>query len=211
MQASTGPANISDATIKKLDASSFFDVGNRRSLSIAGRRIADDEPAYLIAEIGHNHGGSVQRAMQMVSTAVASGADAVKFQTRVPTDVYAPGSRPGAYGFKSDNPNWMDETYGIHREKLEFSHEEWADLFSYCRDERITAFSTPFDLKSVDLLACFGVPAFKIASGDATNTPLIRHAAQVGVPLIISTGGCDATEVDMIVAGLAITGTSQRR
>lgn len=170
-----------------------------RSISISGRLIADDQPAYLIAEIGHNHGGSLDRALAMVDTAIDAGADAVKFQTRVPSDVYAPGSQPGAYNFRSSNPNWMDETYGVHREKLEFTHHQWRELFDYCRDRNITAFSTPFDFKSVDLLARLGVPAIKIASGDATNSPLIRYAAEVGVPLIISTGGCNQSEVDAIV------------
>ena len=189
LQASDSPVNIAHGTVVRQVTPAAAALDEDRSLFIAGRRIADDEPAYLIAEIGHNHGGSVERAMQMVSTAIAAGADAVKFQTRVPRDVYAPGSHPGAYEFRSDNPNWMDELYGVHREILEFSSDQWAELFSYCREKSITAFSTPFDLKSVDLLAKHGVPAIKIASGDATNTPLIHHAAQVGVPLIISTGG----------------------
>lgn len=207
MQASTGPASVSLAASARPASAPAVDIGEDRSLSIAGRLIADDERAYLIAEIGHNHGGSIERAMEMVGTAIASGADAVKFQTRVPRDVYAPGSRPGSYGFKSDNPNWMDQTYGVHREKLEFTHDQWAELFSYCREKHIAAFSTPFDLGSVDLLARLGVPAIKIASGDATNTPLIRHAAQVGVTLIISTGGCDTAEVDMVVETMSKTST----
>lgn len=178
-----------------------------RSMTIAGRLISDDQPAYLIAEIGHNHSGSIERAFAMIDTAVSSGADAVKFQTRVPSDVYAPGSQPGAYDFTSSNPNWMDETYGVHREKLEFSHHQWKELFDYCREKQITAFSTPFDFKSVELLSSFGVPAIKIASGDPTNIPLILHAAQIGVPLIISTGGCNLEEVDLVVDSLLETST----
>lgn len=178
-----------------------------RIMSIAGRLISDDQPAYLIAEIGHNHGGSIERAFAMVDTAIDSGADAVKFQTRVPADVYAPGSQSGAYNFKSANPNWMDETYGVHREKLEFSHHAWEELFAYCHAKGITAFSTPFDFKSVDLLASLGAPAIKIASGDATNTPLILYAAQIGVPLIISTGGCNLPEVDSVVEAMSKTST----
>jgi len=172
-------------------------------MEIAGRLISDDTPAYLIAEIGHNHGGSLEKAFQMVDTAVESGADAVKFQTRVPKEVYAPGSQPGAYGFRKVDPQWMDEVYGVHREKLEFAPRQWEELFAYCRERGVTAFSTPFDFKSVDLLAKLGVPAIKIASGDATNIPMIEYAAQVGVPLIISTGGCDIAEVDMVVEAMS--------
>ena len=101
----------------------------------------------------------------------------------------------------------MDRRYGAHREKLEFSHAQWEELFAYCRSRKVTAFSTPFDFKSVDLLAHLGVPAIKIASGDATNTPLIIHAAGVGVPLIISTGGCNQSEVDAIVDAMSGTST----
>ncbi len=201
---SKGPAQTYDSALNGTPDSAVA----TRNMSIADRLIADSEPAYLIAEIGHNHGGSLQRAFEMVDTAIASGADAVKFQTRVPVDVYAQGSQPGAYGFKSDNPNWTDGTYGVHREKLEFSHLQWEELFEYCREKRVTAFSTPFDFKSLDRLGRLGVPAFKIASGDATNTPLIRHAAAVGVPLIISTGGCNQAEVDTIVNVVSKTSTS---
>jgi N-acetylneuraminate synthase/sialic acid synthase len=178
-----------------------------RTLEIAGRRIADDTPAYLIAEIGHNHGGSLEKALQMVDTAAAAGANAVKFQTRVPKEVYAPGSQPGAYGFRKSDPQWMDEVYGVHREKLEFDHGQWEELFARCRERGITAFSTPFDFKSVDLLVKLGVPAIKIASGDATNIPMIEYAARAGVPLIISTGGCDIAEVDMAAEAVSRAGT----
>lgn len=178
-----------------------------RSLTIAGRRIADDSPAYLIAEIGHNHGGSLKRALEMVDTAIASGADAVKFQTRIPKEVYAPGNQPGAYGFTKSDPQWMNEVYGLHREKLEFAPRQWEELFACCEERGVTAFSTPFDFKSFDLLVKLGVPAIKIASGDATNIPMIEHAATTGVPLIISTGGCDISEVDMIVEAMSQTST----
>lgn len=174
-----------------------------RELYIAGRRISDDEPAYLIAEIGHNHSGDLDRALQMVDTAIASGADAVKFQTRVPTEVYA----KEEYFRTSDNPQWMHETYGKHREAIEFDHTQWGEVFSYCDERGITAFSTPFDFKSLELLAGFGVPAIKIASGDATNIPLIQEAAQVGVPLIISTGGCYLEDVDRIYETVTKTST----
>lgn len=183
-----------------------------RELIIDGRRIADDEPAYLIAEIGHNHAGELWKAVQMVDEAIAAGADAVKFQTRTPEEVYAnPKSpafwQPGWYGAKSDNPQWMAETYGEHRKKLEFSPEDWAELFAVCRARGITAFSTPFDHRSAELLAGLDVPAFKIASGDATNKPLLEKVAAYGKPMIISTGGCTQPEVDRIIKWVEPSGT----
>jgi sialic acid synthase len=178
-----------------------------RELTIDGVRISDENPAYLIAEIGHNHGGELGKAVQMVDDAIDAGADAVKFQTRTPSEVYAPGAAPGAYNFQSDNPQWLDSTYGVHREKLEFSPEEWAELFETCRARGITAFSTPFDRRSADMLAGLDVPAFKIASGDATNTPLIKHVASFGKPMILSTGGCSIEDVDRITETLGGTST----
>lgn len=167
-----------------------------RELTINGQRIADDEPAFVVAEIGHNHGGSLSRAMAMVGTAkYIGGASAVKFQTRSPVDVYQMRNVRGGYLFESDNPQWMHRVYGRHREILEFSPTDWGRLKKYCDQEPITFISTPFDFKSADLLFELGVPAFKIASGDAMNTPLIRHVAATGKPVIVSTGGCTLDDV----------------
>ena len=169
-----------------------------RELFIEGRRIADDEPVYGIAEIGHNHGGEIRKAKAMVNHAKLAGASAVKFQTRHPKEVYAPSDVRGGYYFKSSNPQWLDETYGKHLELLEFSEEEWEELFNYCRGVGMTAFSTPFDFSSADQLNEIGVPAFKIASGDATNMPLIEHVAAFGKPMIVSTGGLEIEDVDRV-------------
>lgn len=173
-----------------------------REITIDGRRIADDTPAYLIAEIGHNHAHDMKKLFAMVDSAKANGADAVKFQTRTPKLVYAPTNAPGGYYYESDNPQWLDRVYGVHREKLELTRDEWEAVFGYCRGVGITAISTPFDHKSADLLYTLDVPAFKIASGDATNTPLLEHVASFGKPMIVSTGGCDIEDVDRIVETL---------
>jgi sialic acid synthase len=169
-----------------------------REIVIGGCRIADDEAAYVIAEIGHNHAGSMEKARDMVETAKVAGASAVKFQTRHPRDVYS----KAEYKRRSENPQWMDTMYGRHRELLEPSREEWKWLFEQCYDIGITAFSTPFDFKSADLLAQIGVPAFKIASGDATNIPLIEYVADFGKPMIVSTGGCNERDVTRIYDAL---------
>lgn len=171
-----------------------------RSITIDGRQVSDNWPAYVIAEIGHNHARQLDRAKAMVVSARQAGASAVKFQTRHPHEVYS----PAEFNRTSTNPNWLDPVYGKHREKLEFSHEEWRELFAFCRAEKITAFSTPFDFKSADLLASFGVPAFKIASGDATNIPLIEYVADFGKPMLVSTGGCTIEDVDRIYNALSV-------
>jgi N-acetylneuraminate synthase/sialic acid synthase len=138
----------------------------------------------------------------MVDMAHQGGASAVKFQMRTPKEVYAPTTEKGAYFYESDNRQWLDRVYGKHRETLEFSYAQWESLFEHCRKAKITAFATPFDKSSVDRLDSLGVAAFKIASGDATNIPLIQYAASKGKPLIISTGGCDLEDVKRIRRGL---------
>ena len=169
-----------------------------RHLFIDGKTISDSEPAYVIAEIGHNHAHRMERAMAMVDSAAASGASAVKFQTRSPEETYRAGVTQGAYHYQSSNPQWMDPVYGEHRKKLEPTPHEWQELFAHCRSVGITAFSTPFDFASLDLLEVLEVPAYKVASGDATNIPLIEAIAETGKPTIISTGGLYQRDVDRL-------------
>ena len=174
-----------------------------REIWIDGTRVADNEPAYLMGDIGHNHAGRMDRLEEMVVSAKESGMNAVKFQTRFPRDTYA----PAEYHRQGTSTQWMDKTYGIHREKLEWSPNEWKDVFDFCKDVGVTALSTPFDFRSLDLLISLDVPAIKIASGDATNLPLIHAAASHSLPLIISTGGCNIEEVDEIVETMEKTTT----
>jgi sialic acid synthase len=167
-----------------------------REITIDGIRIADDEPAYIVAEISANHGGDVAKARAMVRTAQANGASAVKFQTRTPREVYS----PAMFSARFDSPHAMAESYGPHREALEPTETEWGELFTYCRKLGITAFSTPFDGRSADQLRNLDVPAFKIASGDITNTILIRQVARFGRPVILSTGGSTMDDVQRAYA-----------
>jgi sialic acid synthase len=171
-------------------------------MQIDGIPIGDEYPAFVIAEIGHNHTGDIGKAVAMVKSAALVGASAVKFQTRHPKEVYS----PSEYNRESDNPHWMAPTYGEHRKALEFLPETWELLFEVCAEMRITAFSTPFDFSSADQLNDIGVPAFKVASGDATNIPLIQHIAAFGKPMIVSTGGCTIQDVDRVYTTLKALG-----
>ena len=173
-----------------------------RELWINKRLIADHAPAYVIAEIGANGSHDMEKNFAIIRAAKDSGASAVKCQTRTPKDLYAMRDVRGGYLWKSGNPHWMAETYGAHREALEFSPEQWRDIFEYCHDIQITAFSTPFDFKSADLLESLKVPAFKIASGDATNIPLITYVSKFKKPVIVSTGGCNTADVDRVSEAL---------
>lgn len=172
-----------------------------RQITIDGVTYGENR-ALVLAEVGHNHGGVLGKAKIIAASAKNNGASMVKFQTRHPKEVYQASDKQGAYFYKSDNPQWMNHIYGSHREALEFTHDEWRDLFEWCRKEKIPAISTPFDFKSADLLAELNVPAFKIASGDANNTPLLKHVAKFGKPMIVSTGGCTMEDVYRVVTTL---------
>ncbi len=155
-----------------------------RSLTINGKTIDDDSPCYVIAEVGHNHGGKLETCKDLFRKAKESGASAVKLQKRHNKTLF---SRE-AYNRPYDNPNSYGGSYGEHREFLEFERAEYEELIPFCKELGIDFFSTAFDIRSADFLAELDMPAYKMASGDIRNTPLIRHVAKIGKPMIISTG-----------------------
>ena len=166
-----------------------------RELLIDGRRIADDTPCFVIAEIGHNHQGSVERARELVRAAHEAGVDAVKLQKRDNRRLYT----RALYDSPYDNENSFGPTYGAHREALELDRDAYVTLRDEARSLGLVFFATAFDEPSADLLAELGAPAFKIASGDLRNTPLLRHVAGFGKPLVVSTGGATIEDVDRAV------------
>ncbi len=154
-----------------------------------------DGPAYVVAEIGHNHQGEIEKAKALVRAARECGADAVKLQKRDNRRLYTRDLYESPY----DNEHSFGRTYGEHREALELSAAEWLELREFSREEGITLFGTVFDESSADFLHELGTPAFKIASGDLTNTPLLRHVATLGRPIFLSTGGGTMEDVDRAV------------
>jgi sialic acid synthase len=156
-----------------------------RELQIDGRRIADDTDCFVIAEIGHNHQGSVEKARDLFALAKQAGVDAVKLQKRDNRTLYTSELYEAPY----DNEHSFGATYGEHREALELSPADWLELREFAREEGVTLFGTVFDQPSADLLAELDLPAFKIASADLVNTPLLRHVAAFGKPIFLSTGG----------------------
>jgi N-acetylneuraminate synthase/sialic acid synthase len=148
-------------------------------------RIGGDAHCYVIAEIGHNHQGSVEKAMDLFRAAKECGADAVKLQKRNNRTLFTRAMFDTPY----DNPNSFGATYGEHREALEFDKAQYRDLVAYAKELEITLFATPFDFDSADFLAELDMPAYKIASADLLNTPLQRHVAHLGKPMFLSTGG----------------------
>jgi sialic acid synthase len=154
-------------------------------VEIDGFDIRPGADCYVIAEIGHNHQGQVEQAKKMFDEAKRCGAHAVKLQKRDNGTLYTRDFFTKPY----DNEFSFGATYGEHREALEFGRAEYAELQAYAREIGITFFATAFDFASADFLAELDMPAFKIASGDLTNTPLLRYVGELGKPVIFSTGG----------------------
>src|SRR5213595_949842 len=154
-------------------------------LNIDGYEIHDGSGCYVIAEIGHNHQGSVEQAKAMLTMAKDCGANAVKVQKRANRTLLTREFFEQPY----DNEFSFGPTYGDHREALEFAYDDYVELQRCARELSITLFATPFDFESADFLAELDVPAFKFASADLANTPLLRHVAAFGKPMFLSTGG----------------------
>lgn len=163
-----------------------------REIQIAGRAIGRAHPPYIIAEMSANHNGSIKTAFSIIDAAKAAGADAIKIQTYRPDTITL---------------DCKDEDFQIHGglwdgrtmyELYEEAHMPWdwhKELFAHANKVGITLFSSPFDETAIDLLESLGAPAYKIASFEAIDLPLIRYAAKTGKPLIISTGMANEEEI----------------
>ena len=156
-----------------------------RSLMIDGQLVTEDSECYIIAEIGHNHQGDLEKAKQLFQTAKECGVDAVKLQKRDNRSLYTNEMYHRLY----DNRNSFGNTYGEHREFLEFEKAEYVELQQYAAELGLTMFATAFDFKSADFLADLDMPAYKVASGDLRNIPLLKYIAEFDKPMIVSTGG----------------------
>lgn len=161
-------------------------------IEIAGRRIASDQPPYIIAELSANHNGKLETALEIIEEAHKAGADAIKLQTYRPDTITL---NSDSDDFKIKGGLWDGRTlYELYEE----AHMPWEwhrPLFEHAKKLGITIFSSPFDTTAVDLLEELGAPAYKIASFEAIDLPLIEYVARTGKPMIISTGMADVEEI----------------
>ena len=162
----------------------------QNNIIIDGTSIGNSEKCYVIAEIGINHNGKLDIAKKLIDVAVKAGANAIKFQKRNLKDLY----REDAL----NDPNIESQGFEILLQVLkevEFNEKEYKQIVDYCNKKEITFLCTPWDKQSVDFLEKFNVSAYKVASADMTNFPLIRYIAKTGKPIIISTGMSTMDEI----------------
>jgi len=161
-------------------------------ISIAERKIGCGFPPYVIAEMSANHNGDIENAYKIIGMAKKAGADAVKMQTYTPDTLTIDCDLPD---FQLTEGLWGGRTlYNLYQEA--YTPWEWhKPLFDYARKLKITIFSSPFDETAVDLLEDLNVPAYKIASFEAIDLPLIKYVAQTSKPMIISTGMANLEEI----------------
>jgi sialic acid synthase len=156
-----------------------------REIVIGKHRISHDRPdCFVIAEVGHNHGGSVETCKELFQAAKYAGVSAVKLQKRDNKSLFVRSFYDSAY----NSENAYGATYGAHREALEFGEAEYKELKQFAESLDLVFFATAFDVKSVDFLEKIGVPCYKVASGDLTNIPLLKVIARTGKPMIVSSG-----------------------
>ncbi len=164
------------------------------NLELDGIIIDNRSDCYVIAEIGHNHQGSIETCKELFRAAKEAGAHAVKLQKRDNKSLYT----KEMYNKSYESENSYGATYGIHREAIEFNWDQYVELRNYARELGITFFSTAFDFKSADFLEKLEVPAYKIASGDLKSLPLLKYVAQFKKPMVISTGGGTLEDVKRV-------------
>ena len=168
----------------------------KQSVTIDGREIGPNAPPYVVAELSANHNGDINRAFQIIEESKKAGADAIKLQTYTPDTITIDFD---SEEFQIQGGLWGGQTlYDLY--KSAYMPWDWhKPLFDKARELEITIFSTPFDFSAIDLLEDLGAPAYKIASFEVIDLPLVKRVAETGKPIIISTGMADKVEIEEAV------------
>jgi sialic acid synthase SpsE len=171
-----------------------MDYSLKNKFEIDGKIIGFDEPCYIIAEIGINHNGNLILAKKLIDAAVSSGADAVKFQKRDLRSLYQNEILEDPSLDSQGTEILIDVLHDV-----EFKENDYNEIIAYCKEKKITFLCTPWDIQSVDFLEKLKVPAYKIASADLTNFPLIKYISKFNKPMILSTGMSVMEEIEKTV------------
>ena len=175
-------------------------------VEIDGQKIGPGYPTYIVAELSANHNGKVENAIALIHAAKAAGADAVKLQTYTPDTITIDCAEEP---FQIKGGLWGGRTlYDLYQEA--YTPWEWHRRLKDEADKAgITLFASPFDPSAVDFLAELGVPAYKIASFEVVDIPLVQHIARMGKPIIMSTGMASLAEIDDAVSAIRKQGNEQ--
>lgn len=165
-----------------------------KTIYINGIKLGKEQPCFIIAEIGINHNGKIEVAKKLIDESVKCGANAVKFQKRNLDALY----REEVLRDPNIESQGLEILLDVLK-KVELSESDYADIVQYCSKRGIIFLCTPWDIDSVDFLESLNVPAYKIASPDMTNFPLIRHVGKTNKPILISTGMSTMGEIEKTV------------
>jgi len=171
-------------------------------VQIGGRPVGPGAPAFIIAEAGSNHDGRFGQAVRLINAAAMAGADAVKFQAFNLDRFIAREAYQQALG--SDDTSWLEQTRAA-----ELPIAWLPRLAAHCREAGAAFLATPFDAEAADALERAGAPAFKVASGDLTHLPLLRHLARKGKPILLSTGMATIVEVAQAIEAIRGQGNQE--
>ncbi len=179
-----------------------------QTFAIGSRRIGTNLPLFFIAEAGVNHNGDIELARRMIDVAKEAGADAIKFQTFKAENLNTRAAPKSRYHIETTGSDVEQSWFDLLKSE-ELTKDMHVDLIQRCRERDIVFLSTPYDEDSADLLEELGVPAFKVASTDANNIPLLRHIARKGRPVLLSTAMCTLAEVRMSVQAIHAEGLEE--
>ena len=169
-----------------------------KTIKIGNKNIGIDLPVFFIAEAGVNHNGSLKIALKMVDVAKKAGADAIKFQTFKTNNLILPNAPKSKYHIETTG-NDKKQTWFDLLKTQELSYQMHKKIIEYCKRRKIIFLSTPYDEESVDMLEKFKIKAYKVASTDNNNIPLLRYIAKKGKPMFISTAMANINEIRDLV------------